>query len=149
MSNDNSMYVGVTREEAAEAKKALDSTSENLQGKTGVTVRAAERNRLILTDSGEAITPAMGGSWATDDSNRKSMYESVSAEEVRGYAWQFPGVRLQTTLALEKTESGTRLVERVCVEAPRILRRFVVRRARRAHEETLARMKALFEQPGG
>ncbi len=73
--------------------------------------------------------------------------ESVSPEEVRGYAWQSPGVRLQTNYALEKTESGTRLVERVCIEAPRLLRRFVVSKARQSHEETLAKMKALLERP--
>ena len=73
--------------------------------------------------------------------------ESVTASEVRGHAWQSPGVRLLTIYALEETESGTRLVERVSIQAPRILRRFVVSRARQSHEETLAKMKALLEAP--
>ncbi len=74
--------------------------------------------------------------------------ESVTADEVHGYAWQAPGVRLHTVYALEETTSGTRLVERVSIEAPRILRRFVVSQARQSHRETLERMKALLEEAG-
>ena len=48
--------------------------------------------------------------------------------------------------ALEATEQGTRLIERVKIEAPWILRRFVVVQARHAHEETLAKLKALLEE---
>ncbi len=73
--------------------------------------------------------------------------ESVSVNEVHGHAWQSPGIRMQTIYALEGAESGTRLVERVSVEAPRILRRFVVSQARQSHKETLAKMKALLEAP--
>ena len=60
-------------------------------------------------------------------------------------AWQSPGIRMQTIYALEGAESGTRLVERVSIEAPRILRRFVVSRASESHKETLEKMKALLE----
>jgi len=73
--------------------------------------------------------------------------ESVTTDEVHGHAWQSPGIRLQTIYALESTESGTRLVERVSIEAPLILRRFVVRQARQSHKETLAKMKAWLEEP--
>jgi hypothetical protein len=73
--------------------------------------------------------------------------ESVAANEVHGHAWLSPGVRLHTIYALEESESGTRLVERVRIEAPRILRRFVVRQARKSHQETLAKMKDLLEGP--
>jgi hypothetical protein len=71
--------------------------------------------------------------------------EPISDREVHGHAWQSPGVRLRTVYALEATESGTRLAERVSVEAPRILRGFVVSQAQRSHEETLGKMKALLE----
>ncbi len=73
--------------------------------------------------------------------------ESVTANEVHGHAWQSPGIRLQTIYALGEVEAGTRLVERVTIEAPRILRRFVVSQARQSHKETLAKMKALLEEP--
>ncbi len=42
---------------------------------------------------------------------------------------------------------GTRLIERVSIEAPRILRRFVVNQARQSHKQTLAKMKSLLEEP--
>jgi hypothetical protein len=71
--------------------------------------------------------------------------ESATEDEIHGHAWQFPGIRLRTIYALERTESGTLLAERVSIEAPLILRRFVVSQARQSHKETLARMKALLE----
>lgn len=71
--------------------------------------------------------------------------EPVSEHEVHGHAWQSPGIRLHTVYALEDVASGTRLVERVSVDAPRILRRFVVSQARSSHEETLRKMKMLLE----
>ncbi len=74
--------------------------------------------------------------------------ESVTANEVHGHAWQSPGVRLHTIYSLEGTKSGTRLIERVSIEAPRILRRFVVSQARQSHRQTLDKMKALLEEPG-
>jgi hypothetical protein len=75
--------------------------------------------------------------------------ESVSALEVHGHAYQRPGIRLRTVYTLSEAATGTRLVEHVAVEAPRLLRRFVVAQARRSHEETLARMKTLLESRGG
>ena len=74
--------------------------------------------------------------------------EPVGEREVHGHASQSPGVRLHTIYALEEVASGTRLVERVSVAAPRMLRRFVVARARKSHEETLAKMKVLLEGEG-
>jgi hypothetical protein len=71
--------------------------------------------------------------------------ESVSALEVHGRARQRPGVRLHTVYTLSEVAAGTHLVERVSVEAPRLLRRFVITKAQAAHEETLARMKQLLE----
>lgn len=71
--------------------------------------------------------------------------EPRSDDEVRGHAWQSPGVRLHTRYALTDVESGTRLVERCFVDAPRWLRRFVVSQARKAHDETLDGLKALLE----
>ena len=71
--------------------------------------------------------------------------EPVGEAEVHGYAWQSPGIRLHTIYSLETIGSGTRLVERVSVEAPRLLRRFVIHQARQSHEHTLDRMKAFLE----
>jgi hypothetical protein len=45
-------------------------------------------------------------------------------------------------------DGGTRLVERVRVEAPWLLRRFTIRKAREAHRAMLDRMKALLESQG-
>ena len=73
--------------------------------------------------------------------------EPVSELEVRGHAWQSPGIRLITSYSLEEIMSGTRLVERVKVSAPRLLRGYVIRQARKSHEETLTKMKALLEKP--
>lgn len=72
--------------------------------------------------------------------------EPVAESEVHGHAWQWPGIRLHTIYRLEAIASGTRLVEQVSVEAPRILRRFVVHQARQSHQVTLVKMKALLEE---
>jgi hypothetical protein len=74
-----------------------------------------------------------------------AVLDPVSENEVHGYAWQFPKIRLHTVYALTPTAEGTHLEERVCVEAPRLLRRFIVNQARDAHRDTLARMKTLLE----
>ena len=74
--------------------------------------------------------------------------EPVGEFEVHGHAWQSPGIRLHTIYQLQTISSGTRLVERVLVTAPRILKRFVIRTARQSHEVTLAKMKALLEETG-
>ncbi len=69
----------------------------------------------------------------------------VSECEVHGHASQAPRVRLHTIYTLDEVASGTRLVERVSVEAPGMLRRFVIAQARKSHEETLAKMKVVLE----
>ena len=66
-------------------------------------------------------------------------------DEVRGHAWQQASVRLHTRYGLVDHEGGTRLVERCFVDAPRLLRPFVVSQARKAHDETLDGVKALLE----
>jgi len=66
-------------------------------------------------------------------------------DEVRGHAWQSPGVRLHTRYGVTRAGGGTRLVERCFVDAPRGLRSFVVSQARKAHDETLDGLKALLE----
>ena len=71
--------------------------------------------------------------------------EPRGEDEVRGHAWQRPSVRLHTRYGLAEVSSGTRLVERCFVEAPRLLRPFVVSQARKAHDETLDGLKALLE----
>ena len=72
--------------------------------------------------------------------------EPVGSSEVRGHAWQSPGIRLETRYLLSPTASGTRLEEHCrVVTAPWGLRGFVVRQARKAHDETLDGLKALLE----
>lgn len=72
--------------------------------------------------------------------------EPIDAGEVRGEAWQVPGVHLITRYRLEEREQRTRLVETCTVEAPFGLRRFVARLASDAHRATLERMKLLLER---
>ncbi len=74
-----------------------------------------------------------------------AVLQPVSEREVHGHASQAPGVRLHTIYTLEEVTSGTCLVERVSIAAPRILRRFVIAQARKSHEEALAKMKVLLE----
>ena len=74
--------------------------------------------------------------------------ESVGELEVRGYAWQSPGIRLDTVYALREVASCTLLDEQVTVSAPRVLKSYVVRQARKSHEVMLAKMKVLLEGGG-
>ncbi|MBW2314912.1 MAG: SRPBCC family protein [Deltaproteobacteria bacterium] len=69
----------------------------------------------------------------------------VSDHEIHGHARQWPGIHVHTVYHLEDIASGVRLVERVSVEAPRVLRRFVISRARSSHKATLAGIKRLLE----
>ena len=72
--------------------------------------------------------------------------EPVGPGEVRGHAWQSPGIRLLTRYLLSPVPGGTRLIEQCRVlTAPRGLRGFVVRQARKAHDETLDGLKRLLE----
>ncbi len=74
--------------------------------------------------------------------------DPVSEHEVHGHAWQSLGIRLHTVYLLKEVASGTHLVERVSVSAPRILRGFVVSQARKSHQETLAKMKVWLQGDG-
>lgn len=71
--------------------------------------------------------------------------EPRGPREVHGHADQPLGVRLHTMYVLEPIASGTHLVERVSVEAPSLLRRWVVGKARDSHAKTLSGMKARLE----
>lgn len=65
--------------------------------------------------------------------------------DVTAEARQFPGVRLHTIVSFESTESGTRLTERITIEAPRPLAAFTAREAVAAHREMLAGIRRRFE----
>jgi len=75
----------------------------------------------------------------------EAVLDPVGEGEVHGHAWQSPGVRLWTSYRLEPVHDGTRLIERVQVRAPRLLRRYVVDTARASHAAMLAGLKALLE----
>ncbi|WP_234834965.1 SRPBCC family protein [Mycolicibacterium stellerae] len=61
-------------------------------------------------------------------------------------ARQFPRVRLRGCVAFEPTQSGTRIVERVQIEAPRPLAAVTIRKAVEAHTEMLAGIRRRFEE---
>lgn len=65
--------------------------------------------------------------------------------DVSAHARQFPHVRLRTTVGFTPTDSGTRLTERISIEAPRPLAAFTVRAAVAAHREMLAGIRRRFE----
>jgi ligand-binding SRPBCC domain-containing protein len=65
--------------------------------------------------------------------------------DVTAEARQFPRVRLRTTVTFEQTDVGTRITERMRIEAPRALAAMTVREAVNAHTEMLARMRRRFE----
>ncbi len=73
--------------------------------------------------------------------------EEISETEVRGHAWQKPGVHLVTSYQIEPTDPGCRLTEVCQVEAPFFLGGFVTRQASAAHAETLQKMKQHLEAP--
>jgi hypothetical protein len=69
----------------------------------------------------------------------------VPAEgEVSSQARQFPGVRLDGTVAFEPIQAGTRLVERLVIAAPWPLASMTVRTALAAHAEMLAAIRRRF-----
>lgn len=65
--------------------------------------------------------------------------------DVRTEARQFPLVRLRGTVSFEPTESGTRVTERIGIEAPRPLATMTVQKAVAAHIEMLAGIRRYFE----
>jgi len=60
-------------------------------------------------------------------------------------ARQFPRVRLRGTVSFEAIAAGTRVVERIQIEAPRPLASMTVGKAVEAHTEMLAGIRRRFE----
>jgi hypothetical protein len=65
--------------------------------------------------------------------------------DVTAEAYQFPRVRLRTTVTFEKIDAGTRITEHIRIEAPRALAAMTVREAVQAHTAMLAGMRRCFE----
>ena len=65
--------------------------------------------------------------------------------DVLSEARQFPRVRLRGTVAFEPTETGTRVVETIQIEAPWPLASMTTRKAVEAHTEMLAGIRRRFE----
>ena len=61
-------------------------------------------------------------------------------------ATQFPAVRLRGTVSFEPTGPGTRVTERIAIEAPLALFSMTVRKAVDAHTEMLAGIRRYFER---
>jgi Polyketide cyclase / dehydrase and lipid transport len=66
--------------------------------------------------------------------------------EVIAEARQFPGVRLSSTVTFAGAEAGTRVTERMRIEAPRPLAAVTTREAAKAHIAMLAAIRRLFEE---
>ncbi|OBA94728.1 polyketide cyclase / dehydrase and lipid transport [Mycobacteriaceae bacterium 1482268.1] len=64
--------------------------------------------------------------------------------DVESEARQFPRVRLRSTVAFEPTATGTRLVERILIEAPRPLASVTTRKAVEAHTAMLGGIRRRF-----
>ena len=65
--------------------------------------------------------------------------------DVLSEARQFPLVRLRSTVAFEPTGTGTHIVERIRIEAPRPLASVTANKAVEAHTEMLAGIRRRFE----
>ena len=68
------------------------------------------------------------------------------AGDVLTEARQFPRVRLSGTVSFEPIATGTRVVERIRIEAPRPLAPMTVGKAVEAHAEMLAGIRQRFER---
>jgi hypothetical protein len=68
-----------------------------------------------------------------------------NAGEVTAEARQFPRVRLRTTVSFEPIGAGTRITERMRIDAPRPLAAMTAREAVKAHTAMLAGMRRCFE----
>lgn len=64
--------------------------------------------------------------------------------DVTAEARQFPGVRLHTIVSFDATDAGTRVTERMTIDAPRPLAAFTAREAVTAHREMLAGIRRRF-----
>jgi hypothetical protein len=60
-------------------------------------------------------------------------------------AHQFPRVRLHTTISFDEAAGGTRLIERIRIQAPRPLATMTTREAVKAHTDMLAGIRRCFE----
>jgi Polyketide cyclase / dehydrase and lipid transport len=67
------------------------------------------------------------------------------AGDVIAEARQFPRVRLRSTVTFEPVEAGTRVIERMQIEAPRPLAAVTTREAVKAHIAMLAAIRRRFE----
>jgi carbon monoxide dehydrogenase subunit G len=68
-----------------------------------------------------------------------------NAGDVTAEALQFPRVRLNTTVSFEPIDAGTRVTERIRIDAPRVLAAMTTREAVKAHTAMLAGMRRCFE----
>jgi hypothetical protein len=68
----------------------------------------------------------------------------ASSGEVMTEARQFPGVRLDGVVTFDPAGSGTRITERITIEAPRGLAKVTTREAVKAHIEMLAGIRRHF-----
>ncbi|MGH3676407.1 MAG: SRPBCC family protein [Mycobacterium sp.] len=84
------------------------------------------------------------GPFTLPTSYRARLHVPVTGD-VSSEARQFPGVRLRSTVAFEPIEGGTRVVERMTIEAPRLLARVTTREAVKAHIAMLAGIRRRFE----
>ncbi|WP_375482063.1 SRPBCC family protein [uncultured Mycobacterium sp.] len=62
-------------------------------------------------------------------------------------ARQFPGVRLRGAVTFEPSQSGTRIIERIHITAPRPLATVTTRQAANAHIAMLAGIRQRFQLP--
>lgn len=65
--------------------------------------------------------------------------------DVTAEAFQFPRVRLRTTVRFEPIDTGTRITEHMRIDAPRPLAAMTTREAVNAHAAMLAGMRRCFE----
>jgi len=68
-----------------------------------------------------------------------------NAGDVIADAFQFPRVRLHTRVTFEPVGQGTRITERMRIDAPRALAAMTVSEAVKAHTAMLAGMRRCFE----
>jgi len=68
-----------------------------------------------------------------------------NAGDVIADAFQFPRVRLHTRVTFEPVGEGTRITERMRIDAPRALAAMTVSEAVKAHTAMLAGMRRCFE----
>ena len=71
--------------------------------------------------------------------------EVLGKHEILAHAWQSPGIHLRTVYRMKEAGEETRVTEDVWVEAPRILRGYVIDQASQSHEKMLTEMKTLLE----